>query len=41
MRKRFFAVVIALLLLQFVPTAAPAENVAPPSDALWRFDTQG
>ena len=41
MRKRLSAVVVALLLLPFVSTAAPAENVAPPSDALWRFDTQG
>ena len=41
MRKRSFAVVSALLLLQFVSTAATAANVIPPSDPLWRFDTQG
>ena len=40
MRKRLFAVVYALLLLQFVSTATAA-NVVPPSDPLWRFDTQG
>ena len=41
MRKRLFAVVHALLLLQFVSTTVAAANVVPPSDALWRFDTQG
>ena len=40
MRKRLFAVVYALLL-QFLSTAALAANVVPPSDPLWRFDTQG
>lgn len=41
MRKRLFAVVYAWLLLQFVPTAVTAASVGPPSDPLWRFDTQG
>ena len=41
MRKRLFAVVVALLLPQFVSSAATAEKVAPPSEPLWRFDTQG
>lgn len=41
MRKRLFAIVYSLLLVQFVSTAAVAENAASPSEPLWRFETHG
>jgi len=45
MRKRSFAVVAAILLLQFAPIRADeratAANTAKVWDALWRFDTHG